>query len=107
MRRSIRPPRLECHSGPARLTSPSRALAPPVPSAPIASATAPVRASLATIDGETIGCAGRRIAILVEASRPAVVAETTAPSGATSSNSSRRGSDCSETTTTPECHSVP
>jgi hypothetical protein len=34
------PPRLECHSGPTALTTPSRALVPPAPSAPNASGNA-------------------------------------------------------------------
>ena len=73
MRRSMRPPRLLCHSAPARLTTPSRALAPPIPSAPTASATAAVCASPADIDGDAIGSAGLRIAILVLGSRPAIL----------------------------------
>src|SRR5882724_5842959 len=107
MRRSMRPPRLECHSAPARLTSPSRALAPPVPSAPIASAIAPVWASPALIDGEAIDAASRRTAILVLGSRPAIFAVRTPPPAATSSKSSFRGSDCSEAMTISDCHTMP
>src|ERR1700722_9291772 len=57
--------------------------------------------------GATIESAVFRIAILVEASRPASFAAAVEPPGVTSSNSSPRGSDCSETTTTPDCHTIP
>src|SRR6516165_6091151 len=107
IRRSMRPPRLECHSGPEKLTIPRRALAPPAPSAPIASAMAPGLVWPETSSGAEIESAGFRIAILVLGSRPATLAVSTEPFDPTSSNSSLRGSDCSEATTTPDRHTRP
>ena len=51
--------------------------------------------------------AGFRMAIFVEGSRPAILAVRIEPPGATSSNSSLRGSACSEVTTIPDGHSIP
>ncbi len=49
--RSIRPPAMLCHSGPFRCTTPSRAVTPPAPSLPSASANPPTGASARSIEG--------------------------------------------------------
>src|SRR5438552_2250781 len=105
--RSMRPPALLAHSGPARLTTPRRTLTPPAPSAPKASASAPAFTSPLISVGASTALVSRRTAMLVPGSRPASFAFTADPPATISSNSSRFGSDCSEATTTSGCQSVP
>src|SRR5262249_14450264 len=54
-----------------------------------------------------IGVGRRRIAILVAGSRPTVLAVVTEPPAATTSNSSRLDSDCSEARTASGFHTIP